>query len=73
MTSSAPIPHCYLVEYQQMHSSNITNFVNTLAAAANAITDSSTYNAFNTVQDKVKTLWSALKAMEWSADEGTQQ
>lgn len=31
------IPHCYLIEYKQLHNSIITNLINSLSAANNAI------------------------------------
>ena len=31
------IPHCYLIEYKQLHNSIITNLINSLSAADNAI------------------------------------
>ena len=31
------IPHCYLIEYKQLHNSIITNLINSLSAAKNAI------------------------------------
>lgn len=59
---SAPVPHCYLVEYQQLHSSNITNFVNTLVAATSALTDQSTAKSFVSMEHKLSKLYGALQA-----------
>lgn len=59
---SAPIPHCYLVQYQQLHSSNITNFVNTLVAATSALTDQSTAKSFVSMEHKLSKLYGALQA-----------
>lgn len=59
---SAPIPHCYLVQYQQLHSSNITNFVNTLVAATSALTDQSTAKSFVSMEHKLSKLYGALQS-----------
>lgn len=60
--TQAPVPHCYLVQFQQLHSSNITNFINMMAAIGNAVTDTDTVNAFNNAAEKVGQLYSALQA-----------
>jgi hypothetical protein len=56
----ANIPHCYLVEYQQKMSSNITNFINTLVAAVNAINDTSTAAAVENIGEGLDSLKNAL-------------
>ena len=58
--TSSPMPYCYLVEYQQKYSSNITNFVNTLVAAVSALNDEKTSNAVDNVSKKIGSLYNSL-------------
>lgn len=57
---TAPVPHCYLVQFKQKYSSNITNYINTLVAAAGALTDESTSTAMLDVTSKVGSLLGSL-------------
>ena len=58
--TSSPMPYCYLVEYQQKYSSNITNFINTLVAAVSSLNDEKTSNAVNNVSKKIGSLYNSL-------------
>lgn len=54
------VPHCYLIQYQQRRSSNITNFVNTLVSAVSAINDSGTEKAITKMASKIDELKNSL-------------
>lgn len=57
---ASPVPFCYLVQYRQLFSSNITNFINSLVAAKEALTDTSTKTAFEDVGRKIVSLKNTL-------------
>lgn len=59
-TTSSPIPYCYLVEYRQKYSSNITNFINTLVSAVASLTDKATQDAVTKVSNKIGSLFNSL-------------
>lgn len=65
---SSPVPHCYLIEYQQKHSSNITNFVNTIVAAGQVLSDQKVHSAFNTVGNTISTLQAGLMSVLMGSD-----
>lgn len=58
--SVANIPHCYVVEYQQRYSSNITNFVNTLVAAVTALNDADLASSMDAIGNQIDSLKNAL-------------
>lgn len=68
---TAPVPHCYLVQFKQKYSSNITNYINTLVAAAGALTDESTSKAMLDVTSKVGNLLGSLLSAIGLGDEQT--
>lgn len=68
---TAPVPHCYLVQFKQKYSSNITNYINTLVAAAGALTDDSTTEAMINVTSKVGELLGSLLTAVGLGDEET--
>lgn len=68
---TAPVPHCYLVQFKQKYSSNITNYINTLVAAAGALTDDSTVEAMTNVTSKVGDLLASLLSAVGLGDEET--
>ena len=68
---TAPVPHCYLVQFKQKYSSNITNYINTLVAAAGALTDDSTTEAMINVTSKVGELLGSLLSAVGLGDEET--
>lgn len=70
--TSAPVPHCYLIEYQQKHSSNITNFVNTLAATGSALFDPNTSKSFDLIGNKLGKLYGALQSALLSSNDAPQ-
>lgn len=65
---SSPVPHCYLIEYQQKHSSNITNFVNTIVAAGQVLADQKVQSAFKTVGNTISTLQAGLMSVLMGSD-----
>lgn len=54
------IPHCYLIQYQQRYSSNITNFINTMVAAVNAVNDESTIKGVTGIGEGIDALKNTL-------------
>ena len=68
---TAPVPHCYLVQFKQKYSSNITNYINTLVAAAGALTDDSTTEAMTNVTSKIGDLLGSLLSAVGLGDEET--
>ena len=56
-----PIPHCYAIEYKQLHNSSITNLINSVTAGVTSL-----YNAgdkiekINTATDTISKLFTSL-------------
>lgn len=75
--SSAPIPHCYLIEYQQKYSSNISNLLNTMVAALSTFNDEGLKQTWGKAMSKFNSLRSSLSAaisrIQAAGGQGSQQ
>lgn len=50
------IPHCYAVEYKQLHNGTITNLINSLSAGWNVVTDAISGNNQASLDDAMKNI-----------------
>lgn len=60
LPKASSVPHCYMVQYTQKLSSNITNFINTIVSAVNTINDESVQKSIKNVAKSVDTLKNGL-------------
>lgn len=67
------VPHCYLIQYQQRKSSNITNFVNTLVSAVTAVNDAATGEAITKMASKIDDLKKSLMKSVFGNDDSKNQ
>lgn len=68
------IPHCYLIQYIQKYSSNITNFINTIVSAVNTVNDEQLGKSITDIGQTIDRLkGSLMKALSGDDSEGQGQ